>query len=251
MSAPRLSVSASLAPAAVPSHPLIDLTRITRIYNAETAPLRALDDINFSIATGSFVSIVGKSGSGKSTLLNLIAGMDKPTSGEITVAGKVVSEMTSEQLSMYRRSAVGMIFQSFNLISSMTASENVALPLFFSGTPEPERNARALEMLETVGLAARQRHRPTELSGGEQQRVAIARALVTNPAFILADEPTGNLDTKTSDDITDLLSQINRSERKTIVMITHDVPLALRLSTRIITLQDGKIKSDVNTIDNH
>ncbi|MBC8042247.1 MAG: ABC transporter ATP-binding protein [Rhizobacter sp.] len=251
MSAPLISVSASPDPSAIvsaaPSHPLIDLTRITRIYNAETAPLRALDDISFSIDAGTFVSIVGKSGSGKSTLLNLIAGMDKPTSGEITVAGKVVSEMTSEQLSLYRRSAVGMIFQSFNLITSMTAAENVALPLFFSGTPEQERNARAIEMLETVGLAARAKHRPTELSGGEQQRVAIARALVTNPAFILADEPTGNLDTKTSDDITDLLSHINRHERKTIVMITHDVPLALRLSTRIITLQDGKIK----TVDSH
>ncbi len=223
--------------------PLIEIKRINHIYNSETAPVNALNGISLTIYEHSFVSIVGKSGSGKSTLLNLIGGMDKPTSGEIVVEGKTISKMTSRELARYRRTVVGMIFQSFNLIPNMTALDNVALPLFFNGISEKARLARAAELLESVGLAHRATHRPTELSGGEQQRVAIARALVANPRFILADEPTGNLDSRTTEEIVALLQQLHQ-QGKTIVMITHDLSLAEQLSTRIITLKDGSIISD-------
>ncbi len=223
--------------------PLIEIRQVNRIYNSNTAPVKALNGISLTIYERSFVSIVGKSGSGKSTLLNLIGGMDKPTSGEILVKGKAVSNMTSAELARYRRSVVGMIFQSFNLIANMTALDNVALPLFFSGVPEKVRLARAANMLEQVGLSHRAWHRPTELSGGEQQRVAIARALITNPLFILADEPTGNLDSRTTEEIVALLQRLHQ-QGKTIIMITHDLALAEQLSTRIITLKDGTIISD-------
>jgi putative ABC transport system ATP-binding protein len=223
--------------------PLIEIQNINRIYNSETAPVNALNGISMTIYERTFVSIVGKSGSGKSTLLNLIGGMDKPTSGEIIVRGKVVSKMTSSELARYRRTVVGMIFQSFNLITTMTALDNVALPLFFAGVPEKVRLAQAANMLEQVGLSHRASHRPTELSGGEQQRVAIARALITNPLFILADEPTGNLDSRTTEEIVALLQRLHQ-QGKTIVMITHDLALAEQLSTRIITLKDGNIISD-------
>ncbi len=223
--------------------PLIEIQNINRIYNSETAPVNALNGISMTIYERTFVSIVGKSGSGKSTLLNLIGGMDKPSSGEIIVRGKVVSKMTSSELARYRRTVVGMIFQSFNLITTMTALDNVALPLFFAGVPEKVRFAQAAKMLEQVGLSHRASHRPTELSGGEQQRVAIARALITNPLFILADEPTGNLDSRTTEEIVALLQRLHQ-QGKTIVMITHDLALAEQLSTRIITLKDGNIISD-------
>lgn len=223
--------------------PLIEIHHISRIYNSETTPVNALNGLSLTIYEHTFVSIVGKSGSGKSTLLNLIGGMDKPTSGEIVVGGKVVSQMTTTELAHYRRTVVGMIFQSFNLIPNMTALDNIALPLFFAGVPEKVRLARAAQLLESVGLAHRATHRPTELSGGEQQRVAIARALVANPRFILADEPTGNLDSRTTEEIIALLQHLHQ-QGKTIVMITHDLALAEQLSTRIITLKDGNIISD-------
>lgn len=223
--------------------PLIEIHHISRIYNSEAAPVNALNGISLTIYERSFVSIVGKSGSGKSTLLNLIGGMDKPTSGEIIVGAKVVSRMTTTELAHYRRTGVGMVFQSFNLIMNMTALDNVALPLFFAGVSEKARLARAAELLETVGLAHRATHCPTELSGGEQQRVAIARALVSNPRFILADEPTGNLDSRTTEEIVALFQHLHQ-QGKTIVMITHDFALAKLLSTRIITLKDGNIVSD-------
>ncbi|MCS6988861.1 MAG: ABC transporter ATP-binding protein [Chloroherpetonaceae bacterium] len=223
--------------------PLIEIRQARRVYNSDRAPVYALNGVSFEIHEGSFVSVVGKSGSGKSTLLNLIGGMDKPTSGEIIVGGKVVSKMTSKQLALYRREAVGMIFQSFNLIPNMSALDNVALPLFFAGVSEKVRLERASELLRLVGLSHRATHRPTELSGGEQQRVAIARALVANPLFILADEPTGNLDTRTTEEIVALLQRLHQ-QGKTIVMITHDLSLAERLSTRIITLKDGVVVSD-------
>jgi putative ABC transport system ATP-binding protein len=233
------------SPVAVPSQPtmLIEFSEISRIYNLDAAPVAALQNISFSVEAGSFVAIVGKSGSGKSTLLNLVGGMDKPSTGEITVAGKIISKMTSDQLAQYRRMAVGMIFQSFNLMSNMTAWENVALPMLFSGASEAKRRQRATELLDVVGLAHRTGHRPTELSGGEQQRVAIARALVNEPSFLLADEPTGNLDSRTSDEIVRLLQNIH-TQGKTVMMITHDFSLAELLATRIITLKDGNIFSD-------
>ncbi|ACF13867.1 ABC transporter-related protein [Chloroherpeton thalassium ATCC 35110] len=223
---------------------LIEAQNVNKVYNLEAAPIKALHNVSFSIQEGSFVSVVGKSGSGKSTLLNLIAGMDKPTSGEMVAAGKLISKMTSHELAAYRRTAIGMIFQSFNLINSMTALQNVAMPLLFSGETEANRNRRAAQLLESVGLESRAKHRPTELSGGEQQRVAIARALVNDPFFLLADEPTGNLDSKTSEDISALLKRIHSQEGRTVIMITHDLQLARKLSTRVLTLKDGEIISD-------
>jgi putative ABC transport system ATP-binding protein len=191
-------------------------------------PVVALKDISFSVLEGEFVAIVGKSGSGKTTLLNLIGGMDRPTSGEIIVVGKVISQMSRNELAHYRRNTVGMIFQAFHLIPSMSAWENVAMPMLFAGRSESERQARAKELLASVGLAHRYNHRPVELSGGEQQRVAIARALVNNPHFLLADEPTGNLDSRTSEEIVHLLHHIHK-QGKTVLMITHDLMLAEQL----------------------
>lgn len=216
---------------------------MSRIYNLDTAPVVALNAVSFAVRRGEYVSIVGKSGSGKSTLLNLIGGMDVPTSGEIYAAGKVLTAMNANELAHYRRYVVGMIFQAFNLIPNMTAWENVALPLLFSGVPESQRQARAKASLARVGLSHRFQHRPTELSGGEQQRVAIARALINEPEFLLADEPTGNLDSRTSEEIISLLQDIH-AQGKTVLMITHDLTLAERLSTRIITLRDGSIIRD-------
>ncbi len=221
----------------------IEINQVTKVYTRNTAPVYALKNISFEIQAGSFVSIVGKSGSGKSTLLNLIAGMDRPSSGEIVVQGNVISKMTSPQLAHYRQSTVGIIFQAFNLINSLTALENVALPLLFSGIDENERFARARRQLEAVELSNRFSHKPMELSGGEQQRVAIARALVHDPFLVLADEPTGNLDTATSEETMALLRDIHQQGR-TVIMITHDHNLSEKLSTRILTLRDGEIEKD-------
>ncbi|MDW8464975.1 MAG: ABC transporter ATP-binding protein [Chloroherpetonaceae bacterium] len=223
--------------------PLITLRAVSRIYNLNAAPVVALKGVSFTVIRGEYVSIVGKSGSGKSTLLNLIGGMDLPTSGEIEAAGKVLTKMNASELAHYRRYVVGMIFQAFNLIPNMTAWENVALPMLFSGVPESQRQARAKMLLERVGLKHRFNHRPVELSGGEQQRVAIARALVNDPEFLLADEPTGNLDSRTSEEIIALLQDIH-ARGKTVLMITHDLSLAEQLSTRIITLRDGEVICD-------
>jgi putative ABC transport system ATP-binding protein len=223
--------------------PLIEVQAVSRIYSLGAVPVAALQGVSFTVAKGEFVAIVGKSGSGKSTLLNLIGGMDRPTSGEIIVAGRTISQMSRDELAHYRRNMVGMIFQAFNLIPSMSAWENVAMPMLFAGKAQSERQARAKELLARVGLAHRYNHRPVELSGGEQQRVAIARALVNDPYFLLADEPTGNLDSRTSDEIVHLLHHIHQ-QGKTVLMITHDHILAEQLSTRIITLKDGEIICD-------
>lgn len=236
-----MSVKESFSPSNIID--TIQINRVSKVYNLEKAPVHALKEVSFDIQPGSFVSIVGKSGSGKSTLLNLIAGMDLPSSGEIVVKGKVVSKMIPAQLAKYRQTAVGMIFQAFNLINSLTALENVALPLLFSGVEEEERLSRAQKCLASVELSHRLNHKPLELSGGEQQRVAIARALINDPFILLADEPTGNLDSSTSSEIVDLLKNIH-NEGRTIFMITHDLQLSEQLSTRIITLKDGQIESD-------
>jgi putative ABC transport system ATP-binding protein len=223
---------------------LISLTEISKIYLLGNVTVQALTRVSLDIEAGSFVAIVGKSGSGKSTLLNIIGGMDKPTSGDLLVGDRMVSKMSSDYLAKYRRTKVGMIFQSFNLISTMTAIDNVSLPLFFAGVSETSRTSLAKAMLAEVGLSNRIWHKPVELSGGEQQRVAIARALITEPLFILADEPTGNLDSKTSEDVMNLLQKIHREQHKTIVMITHDMQLAERVSERIVSLQDGEVIND-------
>jgi len=196
------------------------------------------------VADGEFVALVGTSGSGKSTLLNLIGGLDQPTSGTLNVHGRDLAKMSREELSLHRRNTVGMIFQSFNLVPSMTALQNVSLALMFAGVPRADRDARAAMLLEAMGLGGRQHHRPKELSGGEQQRVAVARALANQPPLLLADEPTGNLDSRTSKEIMDLIRTLNERDGKTVILVTHDAALAAAYAHRTVTLLDGGVISD-------
>jgi putative ABC transport system ATP-binding protein len=204
----------------------------------------ALQDISLTFEEGIFTAVTGASGSGKSTLLNLLGGLDTPTSGTIEIEGRKISEMSREELARFRRSGVGMIFQSFNLIPGFSALENVALPLVFSGTARKERRERAREGLVRVGLEARAEHRPSELSGGEQQRVAIARALVNRPRVLLADEPTGNLDSRTSREIVTLLAELNRIQGLTVIMVTHEETLAREFAVRGVRLCDGRVEAE-------
>lgn len=220
---------------------LIETSQLSKIYRKGRIDIPALQDIDVAVMKGDFFSIVGKSGSGKSTLLNLIGGLDKPTSGHLIFNDKDLREMTRNEMARHRRFSVGMIFQSFNLIQSRTALENVALALTFGGMPRGKRKKTATGLLEKVGLAGRLTHVPDELSGGEAQRVAIARALANNPRVLLADEPTGNLDSETSDEIIRLLLDLNKNQGITVVMVTHDLETARRVSDVIITLKDGRV----------
>lgn len=224
---------------------MIDVVQLNKVYEKAKTRIGAVNDVSFNVAEGEFVSVVGKSGSGKSTLLNLLAGLDAATSGEIKFNGADICKFSRKQFVMHRRNTIGIIFQSFNLIGSRTAVDNVELALIFGGVPRSERRARAIALLERVGLKDRVFHKPTELSGGEAQRVAICRALANNPPFILADEPTGNLDSATTQDILSLLKQLQKEEGRTIVMITHDMETANAVSDKIITLSDGKIINEV------
>ena len=218
------------------------------------ALIRAVDGISLEVGAGEFLALLGASGSGKSTLLNLMAGLDRPSSGSILALGRDLAAMSSEELATHRNKTVGMVFQSFQLLPRMTLEENVELPLRLAETPRGERPARVREALERVGLAARTRHRPSELSGGEQQRAAIARALVNEPKILLADEPTGNLDSKTGEEIMSLIARIHRppagragpasGDGRTIVMVTHERALAERYADRIVTLSDGAISRE-------
>jgi ABC-type lipoprotein export system ATPase subunit len=203
--------------------------------------VRALDGVSIAVGQGEFIGLLGPSGSGKSTLLNLIAGLDRATEGSLRVFGDDLAQMSSDALSRHRQRNVGIIFQSFNLVSTMSAAENVALSMMFAGVARPERDRRAHELLEALGLGGRERHRPPELSGGEQQRVAIARALANRPHLLLADEPTGNLDSRTSAEIMALLTELNARDGKTIMMVTHDAGLAQRYARRTVTLLDGTV----------
>ena len=214
---------------------------LTRIYSSGTIQVVALKDVSLSLGQGQFFGVTGASGSGKSTLMNLLAGLDRPSSGSITVQGRLISELDKDELALYRRHQVGMIFQSFNLVSSYSALENVAFPLLFAGVAKKERTKRAEQMLEKVGLYPRKDHRPFELSGGEQQRVAIARALINQPKILLADEPTGNLDSKTSSQIVQTLSELNKKQGLTVVMISHEESLLDQFADDVIHLQDGKV----------
>ena len=214
---------------------------LTRSYSSGTIQVVALKDVSLSLDQGQFFGVTGASGSGKSTLMNLLAGLDQPSSGSIRVQGKLISELDKDELTLYRRHQVGMIFQSFNLVSSYTALENVAFPLLFAGVAKKERAKRAEQMLEKVGLYPRKDHRPPELSGGEQQRVAIARALINQPKILLADEPTGNLDSKTSTQIVRILSELNRKQGLTVIMISHEESLLDQFADDVIHLQDGKV----------
>ncbi len=221
--------------------PIVETRDLTKHYKMGSAVVRALDGLTMHIAKGEFLGLLGASGSGKSTLLNLIAGLDRPTGGTLAVHGRNLAELSRDELSRHRRSAVGMIFQSFNLIPTMTAQENVTLAMTFAGVPRSERRTKAAGLLGAVGLADRLQHRPSELSGGEQQRVAIARALANAPDILLADEPTGNLDSTTSEEVVALLAALHAREGKTIVLVTHDRELAARHVTRSLAMRDGKI----------
>jgi ABC-type lipoprotein export system ATPase subunit len=204
------------------------------------AVIEALRGVDFTVAEGEIVAILGKSGSGKSTLLNLLGGLDRPTGGTIEVAGHMLGELSSAGLARFRLETVGFVFQSFNLSSSLTAWENVSLPLIFAGQSRAVRKARALKLMDLVGLGDRSDHRPGQLSAGEQQRTALARAIVNTPRLLLADEPTGNLDTQTSLEIMDLLIEQNRSGM-TIIMVTHDPDLAARYAHRTVRMVDGLV----------
>jgi putative ABC transport system ATP-binding protein len=218
---------------------------VTRHYKMGGSVIRAVDGVTLTVGAGEFVALLGSSGSGKSTLLNLIAGLDRPTSGTIDVLGRDLSQMSSEELARYRRETVGMIFQSFNLIPSMKLEENVELPLRFAEVDRGERATRVQQALDHVGLLKRLGHRPPELSGGEQQRVAIARALVNRPSILLADEPTGNLDSRTGQEIMTIIHDLNRSLGTTVIMVTHERALADQYAQRALHLADGKVLEEV------
>jgi len=224
-----------------PQNGRIKITQLTRTYQKGTVEVRALQDVSCELDQGKFYSIVGKSGSGKSTLLNLVGGLDKPTGGDIDFYGNKMSEMSRKDLARHRQTSVGMIFQSFNLITSRTALENVILPLVFIGMGKKSRIQRGKELLGQVGLGDRMKHYPGELSGGEAQRVSIARALANQPDVILADEPTGNLDSNTSEEIVDLLVKLNKDKGLTVIMVTHDLETAETVSDMIIKLKDGMV----------
>ncbi|HVB87296.1 MAG TPA: ABC transporter ATP-binding protein [Candidatus Dormibacteraeota bacterium] len=226
------------------SHAAIRTDALTRVYKMGETTVRAVEDVSLEIRAGEFVALLGASGSGKSTLLNLMAGLDRPTSGAIYAHGKNLAEMSSEDLAKYRGHTVGMVFQAFNLLPRMTMAENVELPLRLAEVDRNERAARVQEAVKRVGLSARTAHRPTELSGGEQQRASLARALVNRPTILLADEPTGNLDSATGTEIMNLLREINQSLRMTIVMVTHQRELAEKYSERLLLMRDGKLESD-------
>src|SRR5438128_23742 len=222
---------------------LIETHEVTRVYQMGTNLVTALDHVTMGVDEGEFVSIQGTSGSGKSTLLNMLGGLDRPTSGEVLFENNSLAPFNKKQMARYRRHSVGMIFQNFNLISTMSAAENINLALAFGGDLKPsERNVRAEELLDRVGLRERATHRPTELSGGEQQRVAIARALANRPRVLLADEPTGNLDSTRAEELLALLRAMVDGDHLTVLMVTHDRELASRFADRIVFMKDGKIK---------
>ena len=223
--------------------PAIQLDRVSRHYTMGETSVRAVDELSLSVANNEFLALLGSSGSGKSTLLNLIAGLDRPTSGSITAHGQNIAALSSIELARYRCNTIGMIFQSFNLLPRMTLEENVELPLRLAEVDRPERPSRVREALERVRLTHRLGHRPTELSGGEQQRVAIARALVNRPKILLADEPTGNLDSATGETILTLLRELQSQLGMTIVMVTHERPLAEAFADRLAIMGDGKLLS--------
>ena len=222
------------------SEPVICVKDLYKIYRVGETKVRALNGVDFTIDRGNFCSIVGTSGSGKSTLLNMMAGLEKPTKGEIIIAGEHMEKKTENQLVAFRREHIGFIFQSFNLMGTMNAIENVALPLTFQGMDKKHRNKKADEMLDLVGLTKHKKHRPNQMSGGQQQRVGVARALVVEPEIIFADEPTGNLDSNTSVEVMNLMKKIVREKNQTLVMVTHDNYLA-GFADVILHIRDGKI----------
>ncbi len=224
------------------SQTLIEIKDVYKIYNPGENEVRALDGVNLTINTGEFVAIIGQSGSGKSTLMNMLGCLDVPSSGEYYLAGEDVSKMTDDELSDIRNEQIGFIFQGFNLIQSLDAMENVELPLIYRGLGREERHKISKESLGRVGLLNRTHHKPTQMSGGQQQRVAIARAIAARPPIILADEPTGNLDSKSGSDVIRILHELH-AEGRTIILITHDNLIA-KTAERIVRIADGKISED-------
>lgn len=221
--------------------PIVETSDLRKTYHKSKVPIPVLQGVSLSVSEGEYVSVVGRSGSGKSTLLNLLGGLDTATDGRILVRGADLTAMSRSALAQHRRSVVGMVFQSYNLIATRTAIENVTLALAFGNWPYRDRVARATELLSSVGLEHRLHHTPGELSGGEAQRVAIARALANGPRVFLADEPTGNLDSRTSDEMVSLLRSLNTDKGLTVIMVTHEESIARAVSNRILTLHDGRI----------
>jgi putative ABC transport system ATP-binding protein len=226
------------------TEPFIRVQGLRKTYHMGRIAVHALNDVNLEIPTNSFLVVMGPSGSGKSTLLHLMGGLDRPSEGHIEVGGNSLEKMDENELAIFRRREIGFIFQSFNLISSMSAMENVLFPLRFSRYPRRQRRQRSMEVLRRVGLEDRAMHRPTELSGGQQQRVAIARSLINDPQLILADEPTGNLDSASGASVMQLLSELHQTGR-TIIVVTHDVRMT-QVATRTVQLLDGQIVDEAS-----
>ena len=229
--------------------PIIEVKDATKIYRVGSEKILALDKVSFTINRGDFCCLLGSSGSGKSTLLNIMAGIEKITSGEILIKGKKITKMGEHQLAKFRQKYLGFVFQSYNLVNSLTAIENVELPLIFKEESRRNRIRKSKEMLKKVGLENRMKHKPTQMSGGQQQRVGIARAFVANPEVVFADEPTGNLDSKTASEIMDIIKQMAALKNQTIVMVTHDINIA-KYANKIIHIHDGHIEKIEGEIKN-
>jgi putative ABC transport system ATP-binding protein len=227
---------------------ILETNSVSKQYQMGKVTVNALAGVDLSIEPGEFVAVMGPSGSGKSTLLHLLGGLDQPTDGEVALDGQTLSALSDKQITVTRRRKIGFIFQFYNLVPTLNAEENVALPLLIDGQRPKDYRERAERLLELVGLAERRRHKPDQLSGGEQQRVAIARALVTEPAIVLADEPTGNLDSRAGDEILNLLRQLCDELGQTIVMVTHD-PLGASRADRVVFLKDGRIIDEMKLSD--
>jgi len=221
---------------------VISLVDVQKVYRQGKSEITALAEVSLQIPRGEFSVVMGPSGSGKSTLLHLMGGLDRPTEGEVLVDGRIISQLPDHALTLFRRQRIGFVFQFFNLLPTLTAAENVMLPLILGGQPKPQARVRAVTLLDRVGLGSRRDHLPEELSGGENQRVAIARALVFAPPIFLADEPTGNLDSRTGETILELIRRINREDGCTVVMVTHN-PQAAHYGHRVISLRDGVIEA--------
>ena len=232
------------------SENIIEVKNAKKIYRMGREKILAVDDVSFTVKKGEFCCLYGASGSGKSTLLNLMAGIEKLTSGQIMIKGRNIHKMSEKGLAKFRQNTLGFVFQSYNLLNSMTALENVELPLIFKHMNKKRRRRMSKQMLINVGLGERQKHKPTEMSGGQQQRVGIARAFVSNPEIVFADEPTGNLDSKTSKEVMDIIKNMARANNQTIVMVTHDKELA-EYADRIIHIFDGRIEEIINLKPKH
>ncbi|MBR2182321.1 MAG: ABC transporter ATP-binding protein [Acidaminococcaceae bacterium] len=228
---------------------VIVLEDIVKQFVMGDTVLQALDHVNFSVEEGDFIAIMGPSGSGKSTMMNILGCLDRPTSGKYYLDGKEVAGLSDDELAHTRNAKIGFVFQNFNLLSKITAQQNVALPLVYAGVPEEERMERAKKALQSVGLGDRMDHKPKEMSGGQRQRVAIARALINNPAIVMADEPTGNLDTKSSYEIMDIFKKLN-AMGKTVVMVTHEPDIGQQ-TKRILVMRDGHLNSDERLVHDY